>query len=129
VIVHPTHVSDVVQACVKTLRLDACSERVINVGGERPVRFQDFVELTARVLHVPAWQLALPAWIGRPVALGTTRALRLARRRVPDSIERMSRPYINRSLDTALAMRLLGFEPIDLDTGLRQTTEGMLLPN
>jgi UDP-glucose 4-epimerase len=128
VIVHPTHVSDVVQACIRTLRLDAWTDRVINIAGERPVRFQEFVDLTARALHVRAAQLAVPAWIGRPVASTAMRLLQIVRAPVPVSIERASRAHINRSLDTSLAKRALGLQPIELEVGLRQTAEAAAGP-
>jgi nucleoside-diphosphate-sugar epimerase len=123
VIVHPTYVSDVVQASIKTLRLDRWTEPVINVAGERPLRFQDFVDLSARALCTRARHLIIPAWIGRPLASTTARALRIARAPVPEAIERMRRAYINRSLDTTLAKRMLGFEPVDLESAIRLTVE------
>ncbi len=125
VIVHPTHVSDVVQACVKVLNLERSTERVINVAGGRALRFQEFVALTGRALGVAVRQLTIPSPIGRPVAAATTAALQLARLRAPNSIERASRAYVNRSLDISLARRTLGYEPMELEAALGRTIDAL----
>jgi nucleoside-diphosphate-sugar epimerase len=123
VIVHPTHVSDVVQACVKALGLEQWTVRLINVAGDRPMRFQELVGLTARTLNVPMRQFAVPTWAGRPIAVAAARTLRMARARVPVSIEHASHMSVNRSLDIGLAKRVLGYEPMELASAIRQTVD------
>jgi nucleoside-diphosphate-sugar epimerase len=123
VIVHPTHVSDVAQACMKMLNLDRWTERVVNIAGERALRYQDFIALAASVVGVRARQFVIPAPVGRPIALTAASALRLARLRVPEAIDRAGRAYINRALDISLARRVLGYEPAALEGALRQAAE------
>jgi nucleoside-diphosphate-sugar epimerase len=125
VIVHPTHVSDVVQVCVRLLDAADVRERVVNVAGQRAMRLQDYVALTASVLGVRAPQLVVPAFLGNPVARATGAAMRAARLSAPRVIDRAGRAYINRSLDTSLARQLLGFDPVDLISALRSTADAI----
>jgi nucleoside-diphosphate-sugar epimerase len=118
VIVHPTHVSDVVQACMRLLdRPDVAG--VLNIAGERALPFQELVALTAAALGVKARQLVVPAAVGRPIARVASSVLAAARAPVPAALERAARPYVNRALDTSLARARLGFLPIELAAGLR----------
>ena len=118
VIVHPTHVSDVVQACARLLDRPEV-DGVLNVAGERALPFQELVALTAAALGVKARQLVVPAAVGRPIARVAASVLAAARAPVPSVLERAARPYVNRALDTSLARARLGFVPIELGAGLR----------
>jgi UDP-glucose 4-epimerase len=118
VIVHPTHVSDVVQACMRLLdRPDVAG--VLNIGGARALPFQELVALTAAALGVKARQLVVPAAVGRPLGRVASSLLAAARLPAPAALERAARPYVNRALDTTLARTRLGFVPIELGAGLR----------
>lgn len=118
VIVHPTHVSDVVQACTRMLDRPEVNG-VLNVAGERALRFQELVALTAAALGVRARQLIVPDAVGRPVGRIASALLASAHLHVPAVLERAGREYVNRALDTALARATLGFAPIELRAGLR----------
>lgn len=124
VIVHPTHVDDVVQACLRLLASPRVDERVINIGGERALPYQDLVALAAELLGARARQVVLPGAVGRPLARGASRILRAARLPVPATIERAGHDWVNRAVDTALARRVLDFEPVPLRQGLRATIAG-----
>ena len=123
VIVHPTHVSDVVQACVRATDDRSITEQIFNVGGERPLAFQELVALTAAALHVRAPQLVIPTWVGRPTAVVLESLLRAIKRAAPASLGRMRRGYVNRSLDIGRARQALGFAPMALDAGLQELSE------
>ena len=123
VIVHPTHVSDVVQACVRTLDAGSDAPQLLNVAGERPLRFQELVTLAAEALGVRVRQLAIPGLLGRPLGRAIAGSFRLVGAPVPGTIDRAQRRWVNRGLDTSLARRLLGFAPVTLRDGLRETVE------
>jgi nucleoside-diphosphate-sugar epimerase len=123
VIVHPTHVSDVVQGCVRALETDDLRDAVINLAGERPLPLQDFVALAAATLGVGTRQLVLPTAVGIPVGRALAAAFAAVGRRAPDPVRRAARQCVNRSLDTSLARARLGFDPIPLADGLRATIQ------
>jgi nucleoside-diphosphate-sugar epimerase len=118
VIVHPTHVSDVVQACTRLLDHPDV-DGVLNVAGERALPFQDLVALTAAALGVRARQLVVPAAVGRPIGRIVASVLAAAHAPVPATLERAGRPWVNRALDISRARARLGFVPIELAAGLR----------
>jgi len=118
VIVHPTHVSDVVQACLRLLDRPEV-DGVLNVAGERALPFQELVALTAAALGVRARQLVVPAALGRPVARLASSALGAVRVPVPSPLARAARRCVNRALDVSRARARLGFVPIGLAAGLR----------
>ncbi len=68
VIVHPTHVRDVVEAIMALLEQPAIHGTVFNIGGERRLRVQDLCALTAETLGVRRRRFVLPTLIGRPLA-------------------------------------------------------------
>jgi nucleoside-diphosphate-sugar epimerase len=120
VIVHPTHVSDVVQACVRAIDDRSLNEETLNVAGERPLLLQELVSLTAGALHVRAPQIVIPAWIGRPTAAVLEPLVRASGRTPLAVLGRMKRRCVNRSLDTDRARRALGFKPVPLEAGLSE---------
>ncbi|CAN5920493.1 hypothetical protein BH11GEM2_BH11GEM2_39610 [soil metagenome] len=125
VLVHPTHVSDVVQACRLALDHPHDSPMVVNIGGERAVPFQEYIALVAVTLDVSIRQWVMPSRVGAPAARAVASALRLIGAPVPAAVDRLSGPWINRALDISLARRVLEFRPIPLHDGLRQTVEAM----
>jgi len=96
VLLHPTHVDDVIAALLRArTRAAEVGGTVFNIAGERPVDFRDWVD-------------AIAARLGRrPLHI------RLPRIRV-----------INRSLDTTLARQRLGWEPISMARGLDELMGG-----
>jgi nucleoside-diphosphate-sugar epimerase len=127
VLVHPTHVADVVQACRLVLDRPHDSPAVVNIAGERAVRFQEYVALVAAALDVPVRQWVVPSRVGPPAARVAARAIRLVGAPVPAIVDRLGRRWVNRALDISLAEGALGFRPISLRDGLRETAEAMLL--
>lgn len=120
VIVHPTHVSDLVQGCIRLMQTERVNALVVNIAGERALRYQEFVSLTALMLGVRARQIVIPS-LGGWAAARAAAVVRRAGRRVPPAVDRAGRPVINRALDTTRARELLGFVPTNLDTALRET--------
>jgi len=123
VIVHPTHVSDVVQGCVRALDAEDWPGAVINLAGERALTLQEYVALTASLLDVDVRQLVVPTIVGRPLGLALSAAFAVIGRRAPAAVQRAARRCVNRSLDTSLARERLGFDPIPLAEGLRATVQ------
>lgn len=98
VVVHPTHITDLVLAVRRVLELDALDGEIINVAGARAIEFRDLIKLVgATVGHVPM-QLSVPALFA------------------PRAGSR-----INRAVDIGKARRLLHFAPISLEEGVAQT--------
>ena len=83
VVVHPTHVTDIVKAIVALVQQPAPHATVFNVGGERPVRVDDLHALTAEILGVRRRRVVLPPWIATPLIGIATPGLALMGRRNP----------------------------------------------
>lgn len=119
VVVHPTHIGDLTAAVQLVLDRNDLQHEIINIGGARWLEYCELVSLTGTsVGHVP-FQICAPRWT-RQIAAFTARAVRsVGRRHAP--IERLSRAWINRAVSIEKARRLLGFEPLALESGLNQT--------
>lgn len=114
VVVHPTHVLDLVAAIMAVVSRGGLHGEVINVGGERALEYPELIALIgARVGRAPL-QLRAPGWLA-PMARAAARALGSAR---PAVLDRLGREWINRSVDIGKARRELGFEPVPLEQEL-----------
>jgi dihydroflavonol-4-reductase len=120
-IVHPTYVGDVVRAIVSAVERSEAAGQTINVAGERALSYPELIELTGRLLGKKVTQVVVPAAPGRAVAVSAATVCRLLHRPVPTAISRRGAPMVNRSLDTSLARRVLGFVPAPLEETLRET--------
>lgn len=119
VLVHPTHITDLVAAVRLVIHHDELFGETINVGGARPVEFHELIAMIgARMGHTPL-QLSAPRWTGR-LARVTGRGLSLLRT-PPAALARQGRAWINRAVNIDKARQLLGFEPVALEWGLDQT--------
>jgi nucleoside-diphosphate-sugar epimerase len=80
VVVHPTHVSDVVGAIAAMI--DAPSEHatILNLGGESRLLLQELQALVAQVLNVPRRRVILPTMLAVPAVAGMAPLLSLMRR-------------------------------------------------
>jgi nucleoside-diphosphate-sugar epimerase len=67
VIVHPTHVTDVVEAIVALVQQPAPAGTIFNLGGERPLLLQDLFGLIAETLGHHRRRIVLSRSIGRPL--------------------------------------------------------------
>ena len=96
VVVHPTHVSDLVAAIRIVLARDDLQGEVFNIGGERALEHSELIALIgARVGRTPL-QLRAPA-------------LRT----------------VHRAVDISKARRVLGYAPMTLEAGLDQTAAAL----
>jgi nucleoside-diphosphate-sugar epimerase len=68
VIVHPTHVGDVVEALVALVERPAPHGTVFNVGGVQPITVGDFHALVAETLEVSRRRIVLPTSMAGPLA-------------------------------------------------------------
>ena len=119
VLVHPTHITDLVTAVRLVIDRDDLQGQVINVGCAHPIEFRELISLIgARVGHTPA-QLSAPRW-SRPLAALALNAW-AAGGKPPAVLARLSRAWINRAVSIEKARRLLGFQPLTLESGLDQT--------
>lgn len=125
VVVHPTHIADLAAAVRIVLDRDDLQQEVINIGGARWLEYYELISLTgARVGHVP-YQFRAPRWTGHIATL--TSRLWSAAGKPPALLERLSRNWINRAVSIDKARRLLGFEPLTLESGLDQTVAELRL--
>lgn len=83
VVVHPTHVSDVVGAALALTERPAAHGSIFNVGGERPILLQDLQHLVAATLGVPRRRLVVPPVVARPLAAVAAAVLSRAGRPTP----------------------------------------------
>jgi nucleoside-diphosphate-sugar epimerase len=67
IIVHPTHVSDVVEAIIAIVEQPAPHGTVLNIGGERPIRAQDLYAMAAETLGVHRRRVVFPTPIVGPL--------------------------------------------------------------
>jgi nucleoside-diphosphate-sugar epimerase len=67
VIVHPTHVSDVIGAIVAMIERPAHHGAVFNVGGEQPILLQEFEAVVARALGVARRRVVFPPGLASPL--------------------------------------------------------------
>src|SRR5262249_36863507 len=68
VVVHPTHVRDVVEAIIALVEQPAYHGAGFNIGGERPMRVNDLHALVAETLRVRRKRLTVPTSIAGPAA-------------------------------------------------------------
>jgi nucleoside-diphosphate-sugar epimerase len=74
VIVHPTHVTDVVEAVIALMERPASSGAIFNIGGERPLLLQDLFGLMAEMLGCSRRRIVLSRSIVGPLG-GVAEAL------------------------------------------------------
>jgi nucleoside-diphosphate-sugar epimerase len=120
VMVHPTFVQDVVAAVALTVgRLELHGE-VLNIAGPRAMTYPELVELLADRLGVRVHQLRLP---NQPIRATACRILRMSRQlgASPAFIARLTRTFVNRTVDTSKAKRILGFSPLPIEVGIDET--------
>lgn len=67
IIVHPTHVEDVVQALVALVQAPAPHGTVFNIGGERPIRLSELEALIAGTLGKRRRRVVLPPQVTGPL--------------------------------------------------------------
>jgi NADH dehydrogenase len=67
VIVHPTHVSDVVGAILALIERPADDGAILNVGGESPILLQNLQAMVANALGVQRRRLQIPSALAGPL--------------------------------------------------------------
>jgi nucleoside-diphosphate-sugar epimerase len=123
IVVHPTHVRDVVQAILLVLDAPDIGGETINVGGERPVDYRELVEMVARRLGVHVAQIALPYPVAWTLATTAQSFLGVFGAPAPARLRRLRRRLVSRALDTSKARDRLGFTPTSLERGLDETID------
>jgi nucleoside-diphosphate-sugar epimerase len=121
VIVHPTHVLDLVSAILLLLRRGDHQGEIFNIGGERAVHFRDLIEMVGRQMGRGPRQVALPALMGRWARLAQS----LWPIGTPALLDRLGRRIVNRSVSIEKIRAQLGFEPMALEFGLGQTAAAL----
>jgi nucleoside-diphosphate-sugar epimerase len=120
VLVHPTYVDDVVAAIQLSVARRDLRGEVLNIAGARVFEYPLLIEYVARRLGVRVRQLQLRWPFIRMAASAGVAALGQLGGSMP-ALDRLTRPIINRSVDTSKARRLLGFEPYPFEQGIDDT--------
>ncbi len=123
--VHPTHVTDLVHAIVRSTEVIESGVVVCNIGGERALPFPELVALIARRAgRRSPRQWRAPSWLGIPPRLLSS-PWRVVGARPPALLERLATGAICRILDTSRARATLGFTPLPLEEGIDLTLAGL----
>jgi nucleoside-diphosphate-sugar epimerase len=123
IILHPTHVGDLVQAILLALDAPGLDGETINVGGDRPIEYRELVRMVARRLGVHVTQIALPYPVAWTVATTAESFLGVFGASARARLRRMRRRLVSRALDTSIARDRLGFVPMSLERGLDETID------
>jgi nucleoside-diphosphate-sugar epimerase len=119
VIVHPTYVDDVVEAVLATVEHEGLGGETINIGGAQALTYIELIDLVASTLGRPVHHVRMPAALRHAAALMGMVGI------LPARFERLTRPVVNRALDTSKASRLLGLHPLPLQEGLERTVAAL----
>jgi nucleoside-diphosphate-sugar epimerase len=121
-VVHPTHVDDLVRSiCLVCDRRDLSGE-TFNIGGDRAITNQALIDMVARAMNHHIAQLTLPRITRAGASLCRIAMQGIGLTPVP-VLDRLARPIVNRAVDNSKARRELGFAPIDLEQGVKTTVE------
>jgi nucleoside-diphosphate-sugar epimerase len=122
VVVHPTHVDDVVQALVALALSPAPHGAVFNVGGEQALRLQELAAVLADTLGVPRRRIELPPLVAAPIAYAARPVLRGRRTGAAPLVARARGQVFSAAVDdTRLRQRYPGIPVKPLEDGLTET--------
>ena len=117
VILQPVYVKDVARLTADAIDDPRTHHKAYDVGGPDRVRVGDLVLMIARELGVRKWLLPVPP----PVALGIAHALRMFPGGPPFTVDNMLGLMAPNNNDVGRTMDELGFSPMALEAGLRET--------
>jgi nucleoside-diphosphate-sugar epimerase len=123
VVVHPTHVDDVVQAILLVLDRRDIGGQTFNIGGERALPYPELIDIVAHALGRRVTQVTPFPRLVRAGAQLWERWGRVIGLEPRPLVSRLARPIVNRAVDTTKARRLLGFQPMPLETGVQETVD------
>jgi len=112
--VQPIAVSDLAALLARVVN-GPLGGRVFEVGGPRPVAYREMVELVARISGKQPLPVPLSAWYMAPGLL----ALEKLWPRTPLTWSKFQAATRSKTLDIGPATEALGFEPMELEQGLR----------
>jgi nucleoside-diphosphate-sugar epimerase len=119
-IIQPVHVSDVVQATLKSIYLKKNNETII-IAGKDKISFKSFYELLSKLLDVRPRKIFIPKFIAKAYSFFFERFLESLNL---DPIITKSRICFftdNRYFSIEKAKSLLNYDPIELNVGLEKT--------
>ncbi len=121
VVVHPTYVDDVVQAIVALVDVPPRHDSVFNLGGERPLRAEDWYGLVAAAVGAKRRRLTVPAWFAVPLAFAADPLLRSRRRGRPPLREMARGCIFNGAVDDRrFRLEYPAVPIVPLEIGLRR---------
>lgn len=122
IVVHPTYVDDIVQAILAIVKKPTAHRSVFNIGGERPIQFQQLQALLAQAMGVSRHSLLLPTRLA-PVLSVLGEPLLALRGRPNPLLGRMCRgDLVSSAVDDSRFRSLYPSVPVtELEQGLRET--------
>jgi nucleoside-diphosphate-sugar epimerase len=133
-LLHPTYVDDVVQCFLLCLENEKAVGETYFVAGEAPVTVKELTSIIAEELKVQAPFLHIPRWlsyIGASLTELLSSSLPRRSGKLNISLSRFKKPLLTRSqvefftqhraFDISKAKQELGYHPIELRQGIRQT--------
>jgi nucleoside-diphosphate-sugar epimerase len=121
--IHPTYISDVIQASQLCLTKKRGTGEIYIVAGERPVTWRQLVEVIADVCSSPPPRLSIPIWLSKLLAFLMERISRIygSEPRLTTSMVK----YLteSRAYDITKAKKELGYKPLRLEEGIKKTVE------
>jgi nucleoside-diphosphate-sugar epimerase len=121
VIVHPTYVDDVVQGVRLVLDRVEMRGEIFNIGGERAIPYPELIVIVADALKSHVVQITPFPSIIRGGAVLLDAAMNGIGLEPSHVVRRLAQPIVNRAVDISKARRELGFKPVSLEAGIRET--------
>lgn len=121
VLLHPTHVLDLVQAILLAVDAADLGGETLNVAGDRSLLYPELIRMVAERLGVRTTHVALPYPVAWTLAAAGERFLGVFGAPAPARLRRLRRRFVNRALDTTKVREKLRFVPIALERGLDET--------
>lgn len=121
VVVHPTFVDDLVHCLLRAVDAPRMSDPIVNVGGERPISYQAWLEMAATALGSRMYQWAVPAGLVARPAIALSAMMSFVNAGVAARLARFAQPCVSTAVDVSKARRLLGLSPIPLTLGMELT--------
>lgn len=121
VVVHPTHVRDVVEAVIAVLASAPASGTVFNIGGERALLVEELHALVAHALGVRRRRVVIPAPLGVGLEALTRPVLALLGRPRPELRALVRGASLSAAVDDhRFRSRYPDVPTVSLDVGLRE---------
>ncbi len=123
ILVHPTHVKDVSGAVSAVLEKPMPHKTVLNIGGERTIRLNDYYALIANKLGVARKRWVLPKILAGYLAAAASPVLNVCGKRNPLLIKTAKGMTLSYGNDMSRFRDLYAFPLVSLEKGIEEEIE------